>query len=104
MSTGKRFKRRLIRKMSSEKPTIWIGRLGVTDALIEEVSKQLDVRKVVKLKVLKSALSERRVEDLADEVARRTNSRLIEIRGHTFVLYRKRTGISRAHRSQFTPA
>ena len=76
--------------MSHEKPTVWVGKAGVTEGLVGEVSKQLDAHRAVKVKVQKSALVERTVEDVAAEVAERTGAELIEVRGRTFVLYRRR--------------
>jgi len=76
--------------MTLEKPTIWVGKAGVSEGLLEEVSRQLDARRAVKVKVQRSALAERTVEDVAVEVAERTGAELIEVRGRTFVLYRRR--------------
>ncbi|HEW89734.1 MAG TPA: YhbY family RNA-binding protein [Candidatus Bathyarchaeota archaeon] len=87
---SKRFRRRLASAMSHEKPTVWVGKAGVTEGLVGEVSKQLDAHRAVKVKVQKSALVERTVEDVAAEVAERTGAELIEVRGRTFVLYRRR--------------
>ena len=87
---SKRFKRRLASAMTLEKPTVWVGKAGVSEGLLEEVSRQLDARRAVKVKVQRSALAERTVEDVAVEVAERTGAELIEVRGRTFVLYRRR--------------
>ena len=76
--------------MSHEKPTVWVGKAGVTEGLVGEVSKPLDAHRAVKVKVQKSALVERTVEDVAAEVAEKTGAELIEVRGRTFVLYRRR--------------
>lgn len=87
---SKRFKRRLASAMSHEKPTVWVGKAGVTEGLVGEISKQLDAHRAVKVKVQKSALVERTVGEIAAEVARKTEAELIEVRGRTFVLYRRR--------------
>ncbi len=87
---SKRFKRRLASAMTLEKPTVWVGKAGVSEGLVEEVSRQLDARRAVKVKVQRSLLASRTVEDVAAEVAARTGAELIEVRGHTFVLYRRR--------------
>ncbi|HDI42413.1 MAG TPA: YhbY family RNA-binding protein [Candidatus Bathyarchaeota archaeon] len=83
-------KMRIARRMTSQSPTIRIGKAGITRGLVDEVSKQLDKRRVVKLKVLRSFLTERSVRDVAVDLARKTGSTLVEVRGHTFVLYRRR--------------
>jgi len=87
---SKRFKRRLASAMTLEKPTVWVGKAGVSEGLLEEVSRQLDARRAVKVKVQRSALAERKVAEVAAEVAERTGAELIEVRGRTFVLYRPR--------------
>ncbi|RLI13590.1 RNA-binding protein [Candidatus Bathyarchaeota archaeon] len=76
--------------MTLEKPTVWVGKAGVSEGLVEEVSRQLDARRAVKVKVQRSLLASRTVEDVAAEVAAKTGAELIEVRGHTFVLYRRR--------------
>jgi len=81
---------RLRGEMAEEQPTIWMGKKGVTQEAIEEVSKQLDQNEVVKVRVLKSALRISKREVLASLIAEKTGSELIEVRGNTFVVYRRR--------------
>ncbi len=69
------------------KPQVRIGKYGVTDGLVEEVSKRLKKDKTVKVKVLKSLLADEiKVEDIASKLAERTSSKIIDVRGHTFIL------------------
>ena len=86
-----RMKRRIKREFSMEKPTIRIGKAGVSQQVLGEVEKQLDKNEVVKVKILKSALQVRKAKEIASEVAEKTSSTLIEVRGHTFTLYRRKT-------------
>ena len=81
-------KRRIVSRMSREKPTVWIGKSGVTAQLISEIDKQLSKRETVKVKVLRSALTKKSVSEIATEVSKKTESSPITIRGHTFILYR----------------
>jgi len=76
--------------MTQEKPTVWVGKSGVSEGLIEEVSKQLDARRAVKVKVQRSLLARYTVREVATIVAEKTGAELIEVRGRTFVLYRRR--------------
>jgi RNA-binding protein len=71
-----------------ERPTIIIGKKGSTDFLSNEVSKQLGKRKVVKVKILKTALVNMEAKDIAKKVAEETGSKIIQLRGHTFTLYK----------------
>ena len=87
---SKRFKRRLASAMTLEKPTVWVGKAGVSEGLIQEISRQLDARRAIKVKVQRSLLATYTVEQVAAMVAERTGAELIEVRGRTFVLYRPR--------------
>jgi len=83
-------KRRIKRELSVERPTIWVGKEGATLQIMGEISKQLDKRKMVKIRVLRSALKEEEAKGIASKIAQQTNSTLIEVRGHTFILYKRR--------------
>ncbi|NYT06649.1 MAG: YhbY family RNA-binding protein [Methanomicrobiales archaeon] len=69
--------------MQDLRPTVWIGKQGCTPTLIEEIIQQLERRKVVKVKVLATT------EIDFGDVAARTGSELVEVRGKTFVLARR---------------
>lgn len=85
-----KFKRRIKREMVAEKPTIWIGKDGATPQIMDEVSRQLDQKEMVKVKALKSALRDEDAKTVGARIAQQTEATLIDIRGHTFVLYRRR--------------
>jgi len=70
-------------------PLLNIGKNGVTDSLIEELLRQIKRNKLVKVKILKSAQGDMDRKAIAEELAKRTGSQLIEIRGSSAVLYRK---------------
>jgi RNA-binding protein len=77
-------------RKSIEKPEVIIGKNGPTDFLVNEISKRLNHRKVVKVKILKSALVYLRAEEIAHKISDATGARIIEIRGHTFTLHRSK--------------
>ncbi|MGQ9530175.1 MAG: YhbY family RNA-binding protein [Candidatus Bathycorpusculaceae bacterium] len=83
-------KRRIKRRLSGEKPTIWVGKSGVSQELLKEIEKQLDKNEMVKVKVLKSALERNKAKELASRIAEKTEAALVEVRGHTFMLYKRR--------------
>ncbi|MBS1193995.1 MAG: YhbY family RNA-binding protein [Methanomicrobiales archaeon] len=66
------------------KPTVWIGKRGVTPEAVEEVTRQLEDRKVVKIRWLQSA------EVDPSDLAARTGSEVVDIRGRTVVLAARR--------------
>ena len=89
-----RMKRHVKHVLKDEKPTIWVGKDGLTPSLIDEVEKQIQKNKMVKIRILPTALSN---EITADVIAKRTaeavNGHLVEVRGRVFILYRKRRKI-----------
>jgi putative YhbY family RNA-binding protein len=86
----KKQKLRIKKEFSTEKPTIWIGKNGITEEFIGELSKQFEKSEVVKIKILKSHLNTHSAVGIAERVTKQTDSILIEIRGHGFILFRKR--------------
>jgi RNA-binding protein YhbY len=56
-----KMKRYIKHKLKDEGPTIWIGKDGVTLQLLKEVEKQLEKKKMIKMKILKTALQNDKV-------------------------------------------
>jgi RNA-binding protein len=83
-------KRFIKRKLRDENPTVWVGKNGVSAELLKEVEKQLAKNKMVKAKILKSALSEHETKEVTTTIAQQTGATLVEVRGHTFILYKPR--------------
>jgi len=81
-------KRPTLMKNSTLKPTVRIGKSGLTDAQINEIIKQLEARGRIKVKVLKTALVNETIEDIAQKVSSKTGSKITQIIGHTFTLYK----------------
>jgi RNA-binding protein len=83
-------RRRIKRRLSGEKPTIWVGKSGTSQELLNEIEKQLEKNEMVKVKVLKSALEGNKAKEIASRIAEETEASLVEVRGHTFMLYKRR--------------
>ncbi len=66
--------------MQDLKPTVWIGKLGCTEAAIEEIVAQLKKRKVIKVKWLQNT------EVDPESVAASAGAALVGVRGKTMVL------------------
>ncbi|MFH0966067.1 MAG: YhbY family RNA-binding protein [Methanobacteriota archaeon] len=62
------------------KPTIWVGKQGMTETIIEEIRSQIKVRKVIKLKWLESTDVDPKI------VASESGTVLLQVRGRTMVL------------------
>ena len=84
-----RMKRHVRHELKDEKPTIWIGKDGLTPKLSNEIENQLEKKKMLKIKILKSALQQDTAQTIASEAAEQTGASLVEVRGHVFILYRR---------------
>lgn len=82
---------RLNRKSSVIKPKIWLGKTGVTAAFIDQLNRQLKADKLVKVKTQKSVSDDREMSEISEAVASATNSRVIDVRGRTFTLYKQKS-------------
>jgi RNA-binding protein len=85
-----RMKRRVKRRLGGEKPTIWIGKNRFSHEILREIEKQLKKKEMVKIKILKSALQWDKAKGIASTIAEQTGASLVEVRGHTFMLYKRR--------------
>ena len=83
-------KRQIKRALSAERPTVHIGKEGATTQIINEVAKQLDTREMIKAKILRTALKDEDAKSIAAKIAEQTDAELVEVRGHTFLLYKRR--------------
>ena len=75
--------------MQDLKPTVWIGKQGCTETMIEEIVSQLRNRKMIKVKWLQS------VEVDPEAIALLARAKLVETRGRTMVLADKKQTIKK---------
>ena len=85
-----KMKRRIKIALSTEKPTVQVGKEGATGQIVNEVAKQLDAREMIKAKKLKTALQEVEAKEIAATIAEQTESELVDVRGHTFLLFKRK--------------
>ncbi|PVX26397.1 MAG: hypothetical protein CW716_06070 [Candidatus Bathyarchaeum sp.] len=85
-----KMKKRIKAALRTESPTLHIGKEGATAQIVNEAAKQLDSREMIKAKILKTALHEEDAKNIAAKVAEETESELVEVRGHTFLLYKRK--------------
>jgi len=81
MSYQKEFKKTLL-----SQPHCILGKYGVSDEFISHVTKLLKRYKIIKVKALKAIATKSNIEELAQKIAKLTNSYLIDIRGKIFIL------------------
>ena len=93
MNTSKT-KRFVKHKLKDEAPTVWIGKEGLTQQSINEIEKQLKKNKMLKIKILKSALLNDNKKSIAQKAAQQTGALLVDLRGHIFILYRRKEKIT----------
>jgi RNA-binding protein len=70
--------------MQHLKPTVWIGKRGISGVIIEEIRRQLKDRKIVKVRWL------RNTEVDPEAIASSAGAELVEVRGRTLVLAERR--------------
>ncbi|MCW4005069.1 MAG: YhbY family RNA-binding protein [Candidatus Bathyarchaeota archaeon] len=85
-----KMKRHVRHELKEEGPTIWVGKEGLTSAVMVQLEKQLQKNKMVKARILKTALEDTTAKAIAEQAATQTDSALVEVRGHVFILFRKR--------------
>jgi len=84
-------KRHVRHVLKDENPTIWVGKEGLTPQLAGEMEKQLQKNKMVKVRILPAAMqAENTAQSIAAKAAEQTGAALVEVRGHVFILFRKR--------------
>ena len=68
--------------------TINIGKSGVNDNVIEEIKRQLEANEIVKLKFAKNIARDK--DKYIDDIISKTRAKLIDVRGHVAVIYKKK--------------
>ncbi|MBU1159014.1 MAG: YhbY family RNA-binding protein [Candidatus Thermoplasmatota archaeon] len=68
-------------------PSIHIGKEGITENIVAEVSKQLKKHKIVKVRLLQNMEMDRR--EAGVRLAEAADAVMIEVRGRTVVLAKK---------------
>jgi len=84
MLTGKQ-KRYLRSQGSLMKPTVSIGKEGLTEQVISECNRQITAAELVKVRVQKNYFGE--VKEVAAELVHATNSQLVGLTGRNFLIY-----------------
>ncbi|MCS7386896.1 MAG: YhbY family RNA-binding protein [archaeon GB-1867-005] len=85
-------KRRLADLTQQKAPHVHIGKRGLCSEVLDEIDRQLKEHEVIKVKILKSALQVEKCDrkTLIAKLAKAVDAEVLDIRGLTAVLYRKR--------------
>lgn len=70
------------------KPTIRIGKSGLTDNLVSEIATQLSSKKLVKIKINRGLFDKSDLENLWQHLSDSTNSTVVTVRGNVGVLWK----------------
>ena len=68
-------------------PILQLGKSGVTPEMTASVEEALAVRELIKINVLQNCLFD--IHEMADMLAERTNSSVVQVIGRKIVLYRQ---------------
>ena len=70
------------------KATIRIGKSGITESLIAEISDQLSTKSIVKIKINRGLFEKADLKDVWNHLEESTNSKLVSSRGNVGVLWK----------------
>ncbi|KGA98472.1 RNA-binding protein [Alkalihalobacillus alcalophilus ATCC 27647 = CGMCC 1.3604] len=86
MLTGKQ-KRFLRSKAHHLNPIFQVGKGGVNENMVQQISEALEVRELIKVSVLQNCEYDK--QEVADDIATGTKADIVQIIGNTIVLYRE---------------
>ena len=81
--------RAFLRSLANNLTSIFqVGKNGISDNLIKQVDDALEARELIKLNVLETSPDD--ITEVANLLAQRTNSELVQIVGNKITLFRKK--------------
>ncbi len=69
-------------------PIFQVGKNGISENLVKQVSDALEARELIKINVLETSPDD--ISEIANTLAERTNSAIVQIVGNKITLYRLR--------------
>jgi len=70
-------------------PLLSIGKNGMADSVIDELKRQLKIKKLVKVRIHKNSGESDEMKQAAAELCEKCNAELIDVRGRTLTLYKQ---------------
>jgi|TARA_B100000809_G_C14949863_1_gene463481 RNA-binding protein len=89
VSTNKIQKKTLRQAAHHLDPAVWIGKNGITENVIKEITHALDHHELIKIKILQVEKKERGIN--IKKICMDTNAELISNIGNVLTLYKKNT-------------
>jgi RNA-binding protein len=81
-------KKELLEKAKALSPVIWVGKNGITQGVIDEVTKLVKKKRLIKVKFLKSFIETTDKKLAAKMLASKTDSKIVMLTGFVVVLER----------------
>ena len=81
--TEKQAIKEIMRRAADIKPTVHVGKEGLSEAIALELKDQIKRAKIVKVRVLSTSSDE--ISEVADSLAESTDSILVDVRGSNAV-------------------
>ena len=81
MGYSKKFKQVLLND-----PHCILGKKGITDEFVDYLNKLLRRNKIIKIKALSSIANKLNIKELANKIAEKTNSYLLDVRGKIIII------------------
>ena len=69
------------------KPTIRIGKSGITESLIAEINEQLASKAIVKIKINRGLFDKKDIAEVWNHIAISTNSTIVSSRGNVCIVW-----------------
>ncbi len=82
-------RRELAKVWATEKPSVRIGKAGVNERVIKEIKRQLKGKRLIKVRILPSAVLNGSLDEIITELVTRTSCVACGRRGLVVVLSRK---------------
>ena len=89
MSTNRIQKKTLRQAAHHLDPAVWVGKNGITENVIKEITYALDRHELIKIKILQVEKKERKIN--IKKICMDTNAELISNIGNVLTLYKKNT-------------
>lgn len=86
MLTGKQ-KRFLRAKANQLKPIFQVGKIGVNDNMVEQITEALEKRELIKVSILQNCMEEK--DTVASVLAEGAEAEVVQIIGNNIVLYKE---------------
>lgn len=80
--------RAYLRGLANRVPSLYqVGKDGITENVIKQIDDALEARELIKGNVLENAMMSAR--EVAEELAAKTASQVVQVIGNRFILYRR---------------